>query len=716
MKHNNDTNTSPPPSAWHEVWELILLVVFHLGLCVAVLSAALLFSLSSAQAGDNITSLDEVRQGSLLYRAEAGAYLPAPALRTEVTITVSGIIARARIRQRFENDSEQWVEGLYVFPLPEDAAVDHMRLQIGERIIEGQIQEREAAKRRYEKAKGEGTKAALIEQQRPNLFTNAVANIAPHESVVVEIEYQQILRYDNGEFRLRFPMAITPRYISGAPLPREEGVNRFDDFCWAQATDQVPDAARITPPVQRDEGQVDTKVNPLTLTVQLNAGFPLARVSSPYHAIRREDRDAAKGITTIDLSEGAVYAERDFELSWAPTLSQAPRAALFSEQLGAEVYHFLMVLPPSAELSQQRLPREVIYIIDTSGSMAGTSIEQARQALMLALQRLRPQDRFNIIAFNSSTDQLLGEAQAASTQNLERAGRYVAGLRADGGTEMMPALQAALRNQQESAALRQVIFLTDGSVGNEEALFGLITRQLGRSRLFTIGIGSAPNSYFMSKAARFGRGTFTYIGDLGEVQSKMAVLFGKLEAPLMSDLVVDAGNAVLDSYPQRLPDLYRGEPLIIASKTTPDAMTVTVRGQRQQAQWQSRITLQNGIKAQGVGVLWARRKIADLLDQQQQGGDLERIRKDVIDVALQHHLVSKYTSLVAVDITPSRPLGEGVDTRALPVNLPHGQVHEKIFGRLSQTATYGPLNLFLGAVLLLLALAVNVFSSRRAAL
>jgi Ca-activated chloride channel family protein len=705
MNQREETHLNPRLSDWDEVWALVVPFVLQLSLALALICVLAVVG-HTAQAGV-IAGIDTVRQGSLLFADGHGGYRPALTQRTEVEIDVSGMIARTKVRQHFSNDGEQWAEGVYVFPLPEAAAVDHMRMKIGERVIEGRIQERQAAKQRYEQAKAQGKKAALIEQERPNLFTNSVANIAPHETVLVEIEYQQLLRYDNGEFRLRFPMAITPRYIPGTPI--EENVTRFDKRGWAVDTDRVPDASRITPPVWRGEG----RINPIALSVHLDAGFPLARVTSPYHAIRRVDEDAARGITTITLADSDTVADRDFELSWAPASGRAPRAALFSEQVGTEYYHLLMVLPPDAAALQQRLPREVVFVIDTSGSMAGTSIEQAKQALVLALQRLQPGDRFNVISFNSTTDRLYGDARPASPENLEQARHYVAALNAGGGTEMRPALEAALRNSQEDNTLRQVIFLTDGSVGNESELFKLIHDRLGRSRLFTIGIGSAPNSHFMTKAAQFGRGTFTYIGDLSEVRSKMGGLFQKLDSPLMSDLAVDAGGAALETYPQRLPDLYSGEPLVIAIKGEQEEKALIVHGRRLQTPWQVRIALQNAIPGHGVGVLWARRKIADLMDQQRQGADREAIRKAVIRVALQHHLMSKYTSLVAVDVTPSRPLGAAMEQRVLPVNLPYGQHYEKIFGHLPQTATAAPLDLLLGTVLLLLALTMRYFTSRR---
>ena len=689
---------------WDEAWGLLSMLLLYLISCAAIFSALALLA-TTVRAGEAMAELarvDDVSQGSLLFQNEAGGYSQAPSLNTDVAIHISGMIARASVRQSFKNDSDAWVEGIYVFPLPEDAAVDHMRMQIGERIIEGQIKEREEAKRTYVQARQAGKKAALIEQQRPNLFTNSVANIGPQETVTIEIEYQQLLRYDSGQFRLRFPMAITPRYIPGTALPQQETVTNFNGLGWAMNTDQVPDASHITPPVWQGPGDGKDKVNPINLSIELNAGFPLTQLKSPYHAIQTSEH---KGIHHITLADEQSYAERDFELSWTPQAGQAPRAALFTEQQGAELYHLLMVLPPQLEQGNgQSLPREVIYIIDTSGSMGGTSIQQARQALLLALDRLQPGDRFNVIAFNTNTDQLFSQARPASNDNRQAARRYVQSLQASGGTNMRPALEAALRNQDESASLRQLVFLTDGSVGNEAELFGLIQQRLGQSRLFTIGIGSAPNSHFMRKAAQFGRGSFTYIGDVSEVQSKMQALFQKLETPLMSQLVAEFGNAEVERYPERLPDLYAGEPLIISAKTDLNNQTVIISGQRLQSRWQNTLQMDQGMQASGIGTLWARHKIAALMDQQHESGDKQGIKQQIIATALQHHLVSKYTSLVAIDVTPTRPLSESLEQQAVPVNLPHGQVQAKGFGLRPKTATAAPLHLLLGTLLLLLAL------------
>jgi Ca-activated chloride channel family protein len=359
-----------------------------------------------------------------------------------------------------------------------------------------------------------------------------------------------------------------------------------------------------------------------------------------------------------------------------------------------------MVMPPEGNFDQaSRLPRETIFIIDTSGSMGGESIRQARKALVFALDRLHAEDAFNIIQFNNSASRLFSQSMPAELANLEKAIRYVKSLDAGGGTEMMSALRLALPSEGSSERVRQVIFITDGSVGNESALFEYIRSHLGRSRLFTVGIGSAPNSYFMRKAAQFGRGTFTHIGNLDEVNGKMTRLFRKLESPVLSDIQLDWSHPNVESWPKHIPDLYLGEPVVVSARLSGSfgqLGSVDVSGKRLRTPWQTTLTLQGGADETGIDKLWARKKIASLMDQLSEGVSAEVVRESVVDVGLRHHLVSKYTSLVAVDVTPTAPVGELPVTRPIPVNLPEGWSAEHVFGPLPKGATPAPLYVLLG--------------------
>ena len=683
--------------------------------------------------------LNDMQQGSLLFRTEHhGVYSVAPNVDTDVEMKINGLVVRTKVTQVFNNPNEEWVEGIYVFPLPEEAAVDHMRMKIGERIIEGDIKERQEARKIYNKAKREGKKAALIDQERPNMFTNSVANIGPHESVVIELEYQQTVKYQQqqgeGKFELRFPLTMTPRYIPGTPIPdkliqqvamygedqhvipavqHNERIAGFTQTGWALDTDIVPDASRITPPVLippkfAPSYTEESETNPVSIKVEVNAGFPINRINSAYHNI--QTIDAGMGKAVVQLAQGAVPTDRDFNLSWTIDSGYSPKAALFTEEVDGEMYNLIMVMPPTDGIEgTQPLAKEVVYIIDTSGSMGGTSILQAKSALKLALRRLRSIDTFNVIQFNSVTHSLFSNAQPADPANIYNAIRYVDSLNATGGTEMYPAIEKALSQTYDEHTVRQVIFLTDGSVGNETQLFGLIKQQLGDSRLFTVGIGSAPNSFFMTRAAEFGRGTYTYIGSTDEVQTKMQTLFSKLETPVLTNLNVSLPDGVeMEIWPKRIPDLYLGEPVVIVAKTGGFDGNIQTSGQRSRTLWEVDLPLVGGQQGNGVAPLWARSKIKSLMDSLIVGANKEEVKKEVIKVALQHHLVSKYTSLVAVDKTPVRPVETPLNKKAVPNNLPHGSAMGNNAAQarvmFAKTATDGQIKLIVGFILLSLSL------------
>jgi Ca-activated chloride channel family protein len=335
--------------------------------------------------------------------------------------------------------------------------------------------------------------------------------------------------------------------------------------------------------------------------------------------------------------------------------------------------------------------------------MEGTSIAQAKQALLMALDRLTPDDAFNIVQFNSVTDVLFNSSVTASAANIAKARDYVKALRATGGTEMAPALTAALNNSDNQRVLRQVIFLTDGAVGNEAQLFELIKARLGDSRLFTVGIGSAPNTYFMSKAAQLGRGTYTYIGKVDEVKEKMTRLFTKLESPVVSNLRVTwPADAEAEMWPRQIPDLYLGEPLFVTAKLRKLAGTVLLEGQIGAETWRAEVSTQLASAESGINVLWARDEIESLSDAMR-GSKGEDNKQAITDLALHHHLVSKYTSMVAVDVTKTLPNDALTQTSAMPTNLPEGWNYEAVFGTLPQTATSAREQLLLGLLLLAIA-------------
>ncbi|MDA9982312.1 marine proteobacterial sortase target protein [Gammaproteobacteria bacterium] len=655
-------------------------------------------TLAAAREAARAIRMSDATRGTLLTPSpEPGMYHTLPTLHTDVRIRAHGISAKVTMRQRFKNPNPEWLEGIYVFPLPDDAAVTRLRMVIGEKIIRGEIQERRKAKQTYEKAKLAGVKASLIEQERPNIFTASVANIGPGESITIELDYMHMLRYQDGEFSLRVPLVVGPRYVPGAVI--REQVEQSGTG-WALDTDIVRDASRVTPPVA-PPGQPYS--NPVSIDLELDAGFSIGHIESSYHraGVQRSGRTARLQI------DGPVEADRDFEVTWAPRRGDVPRAAVFTERFDAETYALLLVVPPADEHTQQRAQaRNLTLVIDTSGSMQGLSIAQATAAAGFALDRLGPDDTFNLIQFNSSTHKLFPDARPVTPETIAMARHYLSSLRAQGGTEMAGALEAALGSGTDLGRVRQIVFITDGSVGNERHLLGIIENRLGDARLFTVGIGSAPNAFFMRRAAEFGRGTFTFIGNTAEVSKKMAGLFRKLRFPLLTDVEVswpDAGG--VDAWPARMPDLYHGEPLIAASRMQTPASEVTVSGKLGGQPWTFTAALGTRATAEGVATIWARQKIKELMDRQFAGDSTESNRQQIIELSIEHHLVSRYTSLVAVDVTPVRGSTGKLHSRNIATKMPHGWSYEHVFG-LPNTATGWPLQAAMGFALLLIALTI----------
>ncbi|WP_441239042.1 marine proteobacterial sortase target protein [Bradyrhizobium sp. 930_D9_N1_4] len=685
----------------------------------------------------------DARSGSLLLK-EDGAYTEAIRLGIDVDITVSGPTLRARVTQIFRNPTKDWVEATYVYPVPSGGAVDTLKMVVGDRVIIGDVKERQQARVIYEQARRDGRKAALTEQERPNIFTNSVANIGPGETVLVQIEYQEPVHQSGNEYSLRLPMVVGPRYN---PAPIVQSVDfRNDGSGWgATNSDPVPDRDRISPQVV--DPARNAPVNPTSITVRLKAGFALGEVKSPHHNVKIESPDNTTRVVT--LADGAVPADRDFELTWKPAAEKAPSVGLFRERVGDADYLLAFVTPPGAEQATQKpLPREVVFVIDNSGSMGGTSIVQAKASLTYALSRLQPTDRFNVIRFDDTMDVLFPTSVQADATHVRDATSFVEALQARGGTEMVPAMRAALTDKlADTGMVRQVVFLTDGAIGNEQQLFETITAMRGRSRVFMVGIGSAPNTYLMTRASELGRGAFTHIGSVEQVEERMRGLFAKLENPAVTGLSAKFSDAKADVTPAIIPDVYRDEPLVLAAKLDKLAGSLEIKGRVGDRPWSVTLPLQNAAEGKGLSKLWAKRKIGDaevartLREMTPEDSD-----KAILALALDHQIVTRLTSLVAVDKTPSRPEGEPLKLSELPINLPAGWDFAKVFGerqplpaqlrerhadarnqpatrrptpaapdaiRLPKTATSAELKMIGGFILIVLALILFVFNRRQ---
>jgi Ca-activated chloride channel family protein len=633
-------------------------------------------------------SQQEITRGVLLFNDANGNVDDMPLVSTDVVATVTGPIARTHVTQTFSNNSDNWVEALYLFPLPEDSSVDQLRMLVGDRVIEGQIIEREQAKKTYEKAKQEGKRAALVEQDRPNIFSTAVANIPPHGTIKVEIEFQQSLAWRDGKFTWRFPMAITPRYLKDNYAAEKELSSEVTlSKGWSVLPEEKPN--------QIDLEQDEQALAPVNLKVKLKPGFDIAQINSLYHRVRQSHSEQ-NGLE-IDLIDANAAANRDFVLSWRPIASQMPRAALFTEQRDDARYALLMINPPKASTASS-IAREVTFVIDTSGSMSGQSIRAAKQALLDGLNGLNEQDAFNIVEFNNKASRLFNSPRDVSDASLNLAKYFVSLLKADGGTEMLPALKMALDGSADDGRLKQVVFITDGSVSNEVEILKFINRNLNSHRLFTVAIGSAPNSNFMLEAAVMGRGTHTYIASASEAKQAMSQLFDKLSRPALTNIHV-AGEGIEAVTPNPIPDLYSDEPLVVAMKLSSTAKTVELSGQMANTVWKQKVHIQDLDSDSGIAVDWARKQITDLQRSLiHQEAEKEQIKWAVTKLALNFHLVSPYTSLVAVDVTPARPDKDGLEQKAMPSTKPAG-----LTINFAQTATAYQFLLLLGLMFLVAA-------------
>lgn len=667
-----------------------------------------IFSSASAQTTAEKTTITagerafaDVKSGQLFITGKEENVV-APLLEQDVDISVTGMFIHSKVRQRFQNTSTAWLEAVYVFPLPDESAVTGMRMVVGDRVIVSKVKEKNEAQAVYERARNEGKQSSLLAQKRPNIFTTAVANIPPESVVEIEIEYLDTVGYRDGFFSIRFPLVVGPRYIPGNPSLNPEKWVAFDEGGYAMDTDEVDDASQITPPVVEPD---KPPRNPVTLSLNLAPGFPVKNVDSLYHGIRLERKEDQSYAISFD---GRVFADRDFVLEYQAGNDQTVSASLFTESIAGEHYTYLMLMPPQHHF-ENKVPREVIFIMDISGSMAGTSMTQAKEAMVYAISRLHERDRFNIIVFNNIAKKLYPYSLPARAEYLENGMNKIAGLQASGGTEIAAALDIALDGSTDNRRIRQIVFLTDGAVGNEKNLLDTIASRRGDSRIFTIGIGSAPNSYFMTRAATMGRGTHTHIGKTSEVQRKMTDLFNKLENPVITDLTLTSREKEAhEIYPQPMADLYHGEPAVALIKSAEPPGKIELGGTYLGKEWQVEIEGSAAASRPGIGAVWARKKIRSLMESLHTGAAEVDVRSKVLNTALKHHLVSKYTSLVAVEETISRPQDENVQNSQLQTNLPSGWQHDRVFATSAQTATnselllvIGSFFLFVGSVLLI---------------
>ncbi|MGH7166513.1 MAG: VIT and vWA domain-containing protein [Nitrospiraceae bacterium] len=620
-----------------------------------------------------------VTQGSLMTLDDQGT--PSnfcPLKHTEVQVEITGFLARTHVTQHFENAFNEKIEAVYTFPLPQRAAVDDMTLTVGDRIVKAKIKRREEAQAMYEAARTAGHVAGLLDQERPNIFTQSVANIMPGENVTITISYAETLTYEDGSYELVFPMVVGPRYIPGQPTGNQGGG-------WAPDTDRVPDASRITPPVVKEGTRAG---HDISLEVVLDAGVPIESLASPSHAISVERPGADRAV--VRLQNKAVIPNKDFILTYDVAGRKIEDAVLTHRngQHGNAGFFTLILQPPDRVSPAEVMPKELVFVLDTSGSMSGVPIEKAKETMKLALEGLYPQDTFNLITFSGDTHILFPEPVPATKENLQKAQAFLQSRAGGGGTEMMMAIRAALDPSDAQNHVRIVCFMTDGYVGNDLEIIAEVQRH-PNARVFSFGIGSSVNRFLLDKMAECGRGEVEYVGLKDDGSAAAKRFHERVRNPLLTDITVDWGRlTVADVYPSRLPDLFSAKPVVLTGRYTSAAKgVIRLRGKMAGRETTREIQVNlpgSEPRHQVLATLWARTRIDDLMGQDlnglQRGTTRAEVREAITQLGLDYRLMTQFTSFVAVEeIT----ITDGGQPRRIdvPVEIPEGVSYEGVFGR-----------------------------------
>ncbi|TWT41046.1 Vault protein inter-alpha-trypsin [Phycisphaerae bacterium RAS1] len=610
-----------------------------------------------------------------------------PLKHTTVEADVAGIVGRVTVKQTFTNPSSRKIEAVYVFPLPADAAVDDFVMQIGSRRVIGQIKERDEARKIYEQAKNAGHVASLLDQERPNIFTQSVANIDPGVEVVIEITYVETLRYEAGAFEWSFPMVVGPRYIPGggsAPGPMTTG----------QPTPQVPDAGRITPPVTPQGTRAG---HDISLSLRINTGLPLTDVRCESHEIDQSQLALGRVLsTTIALRNQAAIPNRDFVVRYRLGGEGIGDAFLFHQDPRGG--YFTLVLQPPARVEPTAIvPRELIFVLDTSGSMSGYPIEKAKKVVMLAMESMLPADSFNLITFAGDTHILWDKPRPNTPANRGEAISFLQSRSGGGGTEMMKAIEAALvkttRAPREGAApIRVVCFLTDGYVGNDAQIINFVKKNAATTRVFSLGIGNSVNRYLLDGMARAGRGEVEYVLLESSADAAVQRLHERMRAPVLTDISLDWGGLpVSEVFPPMIPDLFAARPVIVHGRLAPGAAgSVTLRGYTGAGPFQRSVRIETPLPSTmevrtnpAVASLWARSKVDYLMANQQaatlNGEPVTDVRAAVTQLGLEYRLMTQFTSFVAVEEQTITRDGQAVKV-LVPVEMPSGVSYTGVFG------------------------------------
>lgn len=591
-----------------------------------------------------------VTSGTLFIADDAaGADTPlrrAQHVSSSVDVVVNGPIARFSITQTFSNKTGSSGRGHFAFPLPIDTTIDVFSVQAGDRFIEGKLVKQAVAARLLADARSAGRPAPEPTPDYAGATSIDIDRIDANADVTIRLEYSQLLQSDAGSTSLHFPLL-------GLSPPGDNQLRSVN------MTGQPIARSRANP--------VDGTAN-VSLRIRLDAGFPLGTIQSNSHDI--SVRKNVDGTAILTLSQGRIFTDKNLLLTWQVQKSASPELAILKE-LAQDGGHVLAMLS-APEIARGSLdqPRDIIFAVDTSGSMAGPSLSQLKRSLQTALSKLAPRDRFNIITFNSRADTLFKKTESLTPESLARGLSFISGLEARGGTEALSALNAALNDNrpEDPQRVRQIVFVTDGEIAGAAEFLSHIAEKRGRSRLFMVGIGSDISEAVMRRAAEIGRGKFLHVNSRSDVDTQLTALAEKLQKPFLTDLHVEWPKGVrADASPNPLPDLYGGETLLLSGELSSIKGDITVTGKLGGQPWTKTYSLANAVSGKGISKFWTRNKIAALEARRYTGQRQTDVDTAVEAVALKHGVVSRRTLLVGMDLSPKFAKDHALASEDLPV-------------------------------------------------
>jgi len=590
--------------------------------------------------------------------------VPLPLKHTDVHASVEAFLATVEVTQQYENPFDTKIEAVYVFPLPQSAAVTDFLMKIGDRTIRGVIREKEEAKRIYEQAKRQGYRASLLTQERPNIFRQKVANIEPGKGIDVSLTYFNPLRYVDGGFEFVFPMVVGPRFN---PPGHTDGVGAVARGKPGRSGHPVE--VQYLAPDERSGHDIG-------LTLEIDAGVSIEDISCASHVV--DVQRPAPTRATVSLSPRDTLPNKDFVLRYA-VAGAKPKTAILTHEAEDGRYFALLLVPPAELTDVPRMPREMVFVVDCSGSMSGEPLAKAKAAMRRCLHNLDEDDTFQIIRFSESASALGGAPIPATTRNIKRGLRYLDSLRGQGGTMMIEGIKAALDFPHDEERLRIVSFMTDGYIGNEADILAAVKEKVGSARIFSFGVGSSVNRYLLERMAKMGRGTAAFVGLRDDAADKVDAFYERASRPALAKIHIDWGGAeVGDLYPQAIPDLFVGRPLLVVGRFSSDPPAqVRIQGRMGTRAAEHTLALNpddGPTDHPGIRTVWARWRLADLHEQQITAPS-DALREEMTETSLAYRVLCRYTAFLAVDSLEPTAGDHGV-TVAVPVPTPEGVRYE----------------------------------------